>query len=449
MKVRVLAMIVILISVVGLVFAQDETIVDIAAGNEDFSTLVDLVTTAGLVDTLAGDGSFTVFAPTNDAFAALPQVAVDYLLANPDVLEQVLLYHVVDGAIMSGDLSDGMAATSMDMGNELTIAVNDMGVMVDNATVVTADIEGSNGVIHVIDTVLIPPQTLEVEDPAFVEGNIVTAGSSTVGPLSEAIQEVYDSQGFIGTINNSIIGSGAGFERFCVEGETDISNASRGIKDGEVESCNAIGRNPIEFRVGTDGIAVVVNLGNDFVDDLTFEELQLAFSTATTWADVRDGFPDEEIIRYFPGTDSGTFDFFVEEVFDEDSQPILDAANGNPNEDDNVLLEGVANNANAIGFFGYAYYDQNQDALKLISIDTVEPNAISVEDGSYLLARPLFIYSDAEIIAEKPQVGEFIKFYLANVDDMIGEVGYFPANPFGLNASKFIIRAATGSDMGM
>jgi len=450
MKVRILGLLLVLvlaISSFGAVTAQDGTIVDIAAGAEDFSTLVSLVEAAGLAETLSGEGPFTVFAPTNDAFAELPEVVVSYLTsdAGADRLSQILLYHVMEGAVTPGE---SMMAASMDMGNELTVTVDDMGIMIDQANVVDT-IEASNGLIHVIDSVLVPPIELQPEDPAFVEGDIVTAGSSTVGPLSEAVQELYVEQGFAGSINNSIIGSGAGFERFCVAGETDISNASRAIRESEIEACQELDppRNPLEFRVGTDGIAVTVNPANDFASDLTFEELQIAFSTASTWADVREGFPDEEIIRYYPGTDSGTFDFFVEEVFDEDPEPLLNSSNGNPNEDDNVLLEGVANNQYAIGFFGYAYYQANADALGLLAIDSVEPNIISVEDGTYVLARPLFIYSDAGIIAEKPQVGEFIKFYLANVNDVIDEVGYFPANPFGLNRAKLVIEAAT--TMGM
>jgi len=273
-------------------------------------------------------------------------------------------------------------------------------------------------------------------NPLEVTGDIVTAGSSTVYPLSERMAERFQDEGYAGNITIDSIGSGAGFERFCVNGETDISNASRGIKDSERESCLAIGRDPIEFRVGTDALAVVVSTDNTFLSDVTMEELAVIFSTATTWADVRSDWPAEEIQRFIPGTDSGTFDFFVEEVFDEDEEPILNAANTQLSEDDNVLVQGVLGSPYAIGFFGYAYYAENEDAMNVLSINGVVPSGSSVDDGSYPLARPLFIYSTASIMQEKPQVAAFINFYLSTVNDEIIDVGYFPASDDALNAAK-------------
>ncbi len=273
-------------------------------------------------------------------------------------------------------------------------------------------------------------------DPLAVSGDIITAGSSTVFPLSERMAERFQDEGYAGNITIDSIGSGAGFERFCVAGETDISNASRGIKDSEVESCRSIGREPIEFRVGTDAIAVSVSTDNDFVTDVTAEELAAIFSTAETWADVRPDWPAEPIQRFIPGTDSGTFDFFVEEVFDEDEEPILSAENLQLSEDDNVLVQGIQGSPYAIGFFGYAYYNENKETLNAIALDGVAPTEQSAEDGSYMLARPLFIYSTATIIAERPQVGAFINFYLTNVNDEIIDVGYFPASAASLDAAK-------------
>jgi phosphate transport system substrate-binding protein len=246
----------------------------------------------------------------------------------------------------------------------------------------------------------------------------------------------FQDEGYSGNITIDSIGSGAGFERFCVEGETDISNASRAIKDSEVESCQSIGRDPIEFRVGTDALAVVVSQDNDFIEDATFEELALIFSTAENWSDVNPEWPDEPIQRFIPGTDSGTFDFFVEEVFDENEEPILGASNTQLSEDDNVLVQGVLGSPYAIGFFGYAYYDENSDVLKILSIEGVEPSAESVDQGEYPLARPLFIYSTSSIMNEKPQVADFINFYLTYVNEEITDVGYFPASPEGLEAAK-------------
>ncbi len=278
--------------------------------------------------------------------------------------------------------------------------------------------------------------TLPGVDPLAVSGDVVSAGSSTVFPLAEAIAELFRNEGYSDNITIDSIGSGAGFERFCVAGETDVSNASRPIKDSEVESCAAIGRTPIEFRVGTDALAVTVSAENDFATDVTLEELALIFSTAETWADVRPDWPAEPIQRFIPGTDSGTFDYFVEEIYDEDEGPILAAANLQLSEDDNVLVQGITGSPYAIGFFGYAYYQENQDTLTILNIEGVEPSGTSVEDGSYPLARPLFIYSDATIMQEKPQVAAYINFFLTNVNEVIDEVGYFPASDAALNQSK-------------
>ncbi len=276
------------------------------------------------------------------------------------------------------------------------------------------------------------PGEIPLPDPFAVSGDIVTAGSSTVYPLTERVAERYQNEGFAGQITIDSIGSGAGFERFCVAGETDIANASRPIKDSEVENCRAIGREPIEFRVGTDALAVVVNPANDFVTDLTLEQLALAFSTAETWADVDPSFPAEPIQRYSPGTDSGTFDYLAEELFDSDTAPILSAANIQFSEDDNVLVQGVEGDTYAIGYFGYAYYLENADRLNIINLEGVEPTAQTAEDGSYPLARPLFLYSDAGIMQAKTQIADFINFYLTYVNEEIIDVGYFPASAAAL-----------------
>jgi phosphate transport system substrate-binding protein len=272
-------------------------------------------------------------------------------------------------------------------------------------------------------------------DPAVVTGDIISAGSSTVYPLSEAMAELFRDEGYTGGITIASIGSGAGFERFCVAGETDISNASRPIKDDEIASCQAIGREPIEFRVGTDALAVVVSAENDFVTDVTLAQLALIFSTAETWADVDPSWPAEPIQRFSPGTDSGTFDYFVEEVLESDDTLLLNASHLQLSEDDNVLVQGVEGSPYAIGYFGYAYYQENAGRLHALSVEGVVPSGESVDRGEYPLARPLFIYSDAQIMQDKPQVAAFIYFYLTRVNDVIGEVGYFPANPEALDAA--------------
>jgi phosphate transport system substrate-binding protein len=277
---------------------------------------------------------------------------------------------------------------------------------------------------------------LDAVDPLAVMGDIVTAGSSTVFPLTERMAERFQSEGYSGNITIDSIGSGAGLERFCVAGESDIANASRAINESETESCRAIGREPIEFRVGTDALAVVVNPANTFATNMTLEQIALAFSTAETWADIDSSWPAEPILRFSPGTDSGTFDYFVEEIFDENEEPILSADNLQLSEDDNILAQGVIGSEFAIGYFGYAYYQENADQLSILSIEGVEASAENVENGSYPLARPLFIYSDATIMAEKPQVAAFINFYLTYVNEEIVSVGYFPASNDAWNLAK-------------
>jgi phosphate transport system substrate-binding protein len=270
--------------------------------------------------------------------------------------------------------------------------------------------------------------------PAAVSGPIISAGSSTVFPLSEAVAELFYDEGYADEVTIASIGSGAGFERFCVAGETDISNASRPIHDDEIASCQAIGREPIEFRVGTDALAITVSSENTFLTDVTFEQLASIFSTAETWADVDPSWPDEPILRFSPGTDSGTFDYFVEEIFEGDEAPLLAAANLQLSEDDNVLVQGVEGSPYAIGYFGYAYYQENADRLNILSVEGVTPSAETVDSGDYPLARPLFIYSDATIMQAKPQVAAFVYFYLTRVNEVIDEVGYFPATQDVLDA---------------
>ena len=203
-----------------------------------------------------------------------------------------------------------------------------------------------------------------------------------------------------------------------------------------MESCQSNGRDPIEFRVGTDALAVVMSLENDFVTDLSLEELALVFSDASeTWADVNPAWPAEPIQRFIPGTDSGTFDFFVEEVFDKDEAPHLAAGNTQLSEDDNVLVQGILGSPYAIGYFGYAYYAENADSLKVLSVDSIDPTAESVDAATYPLARPLYIYSDAQIMTDKPQVAAFINFFLTFVNEEVVDVGYFPASTEAIEAA--------------
>ncbi len=278
--------------------------------------------------------------------------------------------------------------------------------------------------------------SLAMYAPNAVSGDIVTAGSSTVFPLSERMKQRFEEEGFSGNLTIDSIGSGAGIERFCVAGETDIANSSRAIRDTEIESCAGIGRTVTEFQVGIDALAVVVSSENDFATDVTLEELAQIFSTATLWSDVRAEWPAEPIQRFSPGTDSGTFDYLVEAVmtpgFGGDAEAgeaaILESENTQFSEDDNVLVQGVQGSPYAIGYFGYAYYQENADTLKALSVNGVAPTAETAESGEYPISRPLFIYSSNEIMQEKPQVSAFIYFYLNNVTDEILDVGYFPVS---------------------
>ncbi len=294
--------------------------------------------------------------------------------------------------------------------------------------------------------------------PAAVTGPIISAGSSTVFPLSEAVAELFYDEGYADQVTIYSIGSGAGFERFCVAGESDISNASRPIRDSEVESCRSIGREPIEFRVGTDALAVTVSNENTFLTNVTLEQLAQIFGPAENWSDVDPSWPDEPILRFSPGTDSGTFDYFVESVMapafndtatdvNEGEETILGASNLQLSEDDNVLVQGVEGSPYAIGYFGYAYYQENSDRLNILSVEGITPSGETVDNGTYPLARPLFIYSTAAIMQEKPQVAAFIYFYLTRVNDVIGDVGYFPTTQDSLDAGLQAWMEALGLGM--
>ena len=285
---------------------------------------------------------------------------------------------------------------------------------------------------------------LPIIDPLDApEGDIAIAGSSTVFPLSVAVIDRWQDEG--GTpYSIDSIGSGGGFERFCVEGASDISNASRPIKDEEVASCAEIGRTPIEVRVGTDALSLVISTGNYFASELTLEEIAAVYSapTGATWDTINPNFPAHPIQAFSPGADSGTFDYFNEVVFDEaEPSPILEAGVVEiVGEDDNLTVRGVADDGCtegdtsttcAIGYFGFAFFQQNADILTRVGVDAgdgpVIPRDETVNDNSYPISRPLFMYTDATILNEKPQVAAFMAYYLNNVNEEIVAVGYFPA----------------------
>lgn len=452
MKARLIALIALVavaIAPFAAIRAQGNTIVDVAVANGSFKTLVAAVEAAGLVDTLKSEGPFTVFAPTDEAFAKVPAEVIAYLLKpeNKELLTRVLTYHVVAGKVMSKDVAGLTEAASVE-GGMISVAVSGESVKVNSANVVAVDVEASNGVIHVIDSVILPEIKLPEVDPLAVQGNILTAGSSTVFPLTRRMADLFRNEGFADNIEVASVGTGAGFERFCKAGETDISNASAPIKSSQIDDCRAIGREPIEFYVAVDALAVVVNKENTWATNVTLEQLNKIFSgAAKTWADVDPSYPAEEIKLFSPGSDSGTFEFFVETIFEKDKQPLLEAPGIQLSEDDNVLVQGVTGSKGAIGYFGYAYFEPNQDKLNLLQIEGVEATPATAENGSYKLARPLFIYTTAAILQEKPQVAAFVNFYLTNVISQLGieadKINYFATNSDVQNLDRLIFLAAT------
>lgn len=280
-------------------------------------------------------------------------------------------------------------------------------------------------------------------DPADVSGDIEITGSSTVFPLTTAMVDAFVQEGSTAIIDVRSTGTVTGFQLFCSGAEdVDIVNASRAMNAEEEAECTANNRAPIAFRVGTDALAIVVNQANDFVTALTLEQLAQIFSgAATTWSDVDPTYPVEPIALFSPGVDSGTFDYFVEEIFDKDPQPIQNAPGILLSEDDYELVNGIVENPYAIGYFGYAYYQEARDQLNIIAIDdgrgtAIAPNETAVENGEYPLARPLYIYSSASVMQEQPHVAAFINYYLTNVNDFITEVGYFPASEAALDEAR-------------
>jgi len=267
-----------------------------------------------------------------------------------------------------------------------------------------------------------------------VSGEVVVDGSSTVQPLTAAAGELYAQEQPDVNVSVATSGTGGGFEKFC-QGQTDISNASRPIDPEEEKICEENGVDFTELRVATDALTVVTSADNEFVDCLTTEELNTMWAPesegkVSRWSQVRSGFPDEPLELYGPGTDSGTFDYFTDEINGEEGASRSDY---NASEDDNVLVQGVSGSANALGYFGYTYFEENADSLKAISIDSgegcVEPSAETAQDGSYTpLARPLFIYVADKAYAEKPQVSAFVDYYVENVNQIAEAAQYIALN---------------------
>ena len=277
-----------------------------------------------------------------------------------------------------------------------------------------------------------------------LQGKVEIDGSSTVYPISEAAAATFERQFPNVNVTVGVSGTGGGFERFT-KGETDISDASRPIKASEFEAATASGVNFVELPVAYDGLTIVVHKDNDWVDQLTIEELQKIFTeevAATNWSDVREGFPERELQIFAPGTDSGTFDYFKEVVAGKTGSMRSDMSTS---EDDNVLVTGVAGSPAAIGFFGAAYYEENQDKLKAVPIvnadgDPITPTRETIENGTYNpFSRPLFIYVNAKSLS-RPEIKRFVDSYLTNASDTAIQTGYTPLPPSVIDNARLNVR---------
>ena len=276
------------------------------------------------------------------------------------------------------------------------------------------------------------PADGEEFDYGALKGELNIDGSSTVYPITEAVAEEFQSVAGDVAVTVGFVGSGGGGEKFC-RGEISLWDASRPAKESDITKagCTAAGVTKlddlIEFQVGIDALTVVVNSKNDFAQCMTVEQLQLAFKDggAKKWSDIDPAWPAKDIVFYYPGTDSGTYDYFVESIIGEDATHRTD---GTGSEDDNVLALGVENDEFAIGYFGFAYFEEAGDKLNAVSVDggngCVEPNFDNALEGTYdPLSRPLFIYSSDMKLKENPAAVGFLNFLFENID-LVKEVGY-------------------------
>jgi phosphate transport system substrate-binding protein len=260
-----------------------------------------------------------------------------------------------------------------------------------------------------------------------VSGAVNGDGSSTVFPITEAMAEEFKKIQPDVNVTVGISGTGGGFKKFC-NGETDFSDASRPIKDEEKQACAAKAIEYVEFQIGFDGLSIITNPSNDFVDCLTTAELKAIWSPdskVSNWKDVRAGFPDKALKLYGPGTDSGTFDYFTEVI---NGTAKASRSDYTASEDDNVLVQGIEGDNGGLGYFGFAYYEENASKLKLLGVDSgsgcVEPARDTILDKTYKpLSRPLFVYVKKTAL-QRPEVKEFIRYFLTDGRPLIDEVGY-------------------------
>ena len=273
-----------------------------------------------------------------------------------------------------------------------------------------------------------------------LKGKITADGSSTVGPYVIAAAEKFQKANRGVQVTVGISGTGGGFERFC-KGETDISNASRPMKQTEAALCRTNGVTYEAFLVANDGISIVASKDNTWASCLTTDELKKIWNTGSkvsSWKDVRASFPDVELKLFGPGTDSGTFEFFTERI---NGKAKASRSDYTPSENDNVLVDGVARNRGGLGYFGYSYYLENKDRLKLISVDSgagcMAPNVANVQSYRYKpLSRPLFVYAKRSSFA-RDEVQAFIRFMIVNEKSLAATAKYVSLTPRQLAKAKY------------
>lgn len=266
-------------------------------------------------------------------------------------------------------------------------------------------------------------------DYSSMSGNVDIDGSSTVFPITVIAAEEFSLVSDV-RVNVALSGTGGGFEKFC-RGDTDASNASRPIKESEVDACAKEGIDDIvELQVAIDALTIVTNPGNDWAQCLTTEQVVDIFREggASKWSDLDPSWPDANIVKYYPGADSGTFDYFTE-VLEGVDESYVHSSSGTSSEDDNVLVIGVEGDKNAIGYFGLSYYVEAGQELNAVDVDggngCVAPTAASAQSGEYApYSRPLFIYTRESFLEEREEVLGFLNFYFENLDEFVEETGY-------------------------
>lgn len=425
--------------------AQAETLDDGLSQLEQVSTFYQLFSEANLGDELA-DGRYTLFVPDNGAFDEIPDFVEAYLIKNPELLARIINYHLVE---TPADIATVFTQATLTTREGGVLTPNPDLNRINSADLIETDLRIGDHQVHIINRLLIPEIVLPAVDPFVNFDPINIAGSSTVRPITERMKNLFEREGFSGNIVLQETGTNLGFELFCINLQADIANASRSIRDAELENCLNNSLDPFFIYIAIDSLAVTVSQDNDFVDNLSLEELADVFSgRVNQWDEINPDWPSEPIQLFSPGSESGTLVYFTDQVLDGDVDALLNNPSAVFSEDDEELVRDVQNNPYAIGYFGYAYYIANQDTLRIINIDGIEPNEATAETGEYPLARPLFIFTASSILQDKPQVAEFVNYYITYSSAQIGveddQIGYFPVSEDIQNLNRIKWLASQG-----